>query len=202
MRSNWSSFRNEWFNGKPIIINIENFTPMPATGHIEFDYSSIVRPEGDHEDLVPITDERFLKVLNNLSVIGKSKNSRYLEKLEVFKEKLKKSNTKIGKSFFGADWNRAKKIGLAMEHFYDTIGNRNKCFSKIVEREMIKITTDSAEAEFQENVRVSAAISSIRTELGSPKLGSIPGTRPGSGLETKIEMYEEYVDETTGIPQY
>jgi hypothetical protein len=42
---NWSCFRNEIFNGEGIEITTRRFIPMPRSGKLEFDYSTIDRPE-------------------------------------------------------------------------------------------------------------------------------------------------------------
>jgi hypothetical protein len=70
LRQNWSCFRNEMYNRKPIEVTLENFTPMPSVGRLEFDYSMTWRPDGDHEDITPLDDIRFVKILHNLCLIG------------------------------------------------------------------------------------------------------------------------------------
>ncbi|RYH14423.1 hypothetical protein EON65_33650 [archaeon] len=38
-KGNWSSFRNELFNGKPVVLGPSFACPMPRSGKLEFDFS-------------------------------------------------------------------------------------------------------------------------------------------------------------------
>lgn len=42
---NWTCFRNEYFAGKYSSITVGNFTPMPKSGKLEFDFVGATRPD-------------------------------------------------------------------------------------------------------------------------------------------------------------
>ena len=59
---NWSSFRNECRSGSNASICVENFTPIPKHGHLEFDFSGSNRPIPGFD--LPISDRKLLNILS------------------------------------------------------------------------------------------------------------------------------------------
>jgi hypothetical protein len=57
---NYSLFRNEQLNGKPVILSAAFCSPIPVVGKLEFDFSCHLRPAMDD---IPITDERLIRLL-------------------------------------------------------------------------------------------------------------------------------------------
>jgi hypothetical protein len=60
---NWSSFRNEFNSGSNASICVENFTPIPKRGHLEFDFSGSDRPRPNFD--IPISNRKFLSILTD-----------------------------------------------------------------------------------------------------------------------------------------
>jgi hypothetical protein len=60
---NGSCFRNEYYNGQPVVLKPEMFAPMPHSGKLYFDYSSGYRPIEPPEI---ITDSKLLKIIQPL----------------------------------------------------------------------------------------------------------------------------------------
>ena len=65
---NWSSFRNECRSGSNASICVENFTPIPKHGLLEFDFSGSNRPTAGFD--LPISDRKLLSILSeNLRIL-------------------------------------------------------------------------------------------------------------------------------------
>ena len=141
-RGNWSCFRNEHFNKKPIEITLENFTPMPNVGKLEFDFSMIMRPEGDDEDLTPISDEKFIRMLFNFKIINEFDIHDSIMKLNEIKRNLDATNNFLVKSQYETPKEKAFEISLAMESFYENLPLRASEFNVSKELERIRIATN------------------------------------------------------------
>ena len=90
-KQNWSSFRNEYFQGLPIEINQENFKRIPSDGKLSFDYSSIERRAdlSDADTAQPVSDRRFVALLNrSVLLIAASQKEEALARLSAWRHGL------------------------------------------------------------------------------------------------------------------
>jgi hypothetical protein len=107
---NWSCFRNELFNKEETYITTERFIPMPTSGKVEFDFSILDRPDhentgmdvvvciinnmttiinslfipyyADPDDLLPLPDNKFVRVLASFEIIHENDRTECEEILE------------------------------------------------------------------------------------------------------------------------
>ena len=87
---NWSSFRNEFNSGSNASICVENFTPIPKRGHLEFDFSGSDRPRPNFD--IPISNRKFLSILTDkLQLLDENTLTWAVEFLE---------DLELGKFFF------------------------------------------------------------------------------------------------------
>ena len=73
---NWTSFRNEFLNGKRYAIHPESFRPMPEHGKLCFDYCMTSRPI-INDDFIILSDKRLVKMLYNIFLITEEDIPRY-----------------------------------------------------------------------------------------------------------------------------
>eukprot|EP01038_Epipyxis_sp_PR26KG_P006330 gene6330-8716_t len=135
---NWSSFRNEIFNGKRMSLTASMFNPMPKSGLVEFDFSNIARPHGDE---LRIDDKKIIKVLQNICLLPVEATSEYVTKLAVWKKKVIEKNR--DKTLFmpahAISVQKAREIGLCSDDFYDELLQRSSLIRKGMRKEEIKV---------------------------------------------------------------
>lgn len=135
---NWTSFRNEFFNGKPIAITTQMFTPMPHYGILEFDFSGGTRPSGGE---LRLTDKRMCKVLTNLCILTPEKIPEAMHSLHLMKVRARQKS-KDGKLFmpmYQMKVQKALEMGLATDDFYDNLPDRREFLRKGARKEEIKV---------------------------------------------------------------
>ena len=136
---NWSSFRNEHYNGEAIEITPTKFTPIPHSGILEFDFSGGNRPTGG--ELV-LSDKRLCKVLDNINLVkvhderGKPVSGVSVEgtqewalkKLKEWNKKarVKSKDGKTSMPMFQLTPQRALDIGAAGDDFYNNLKERGE----------------------------------------------------------------------------
>jgi hypothetical protein len=153
---NWSSFRNEIYNGKKIIITPQLFTPMPKNGILQFDFSTTERPNGSE---LPITDKKFLKVLNNICLLPTERFSDGTYKLHTL-YKRSHEKTKDGKLFmpiYQFSVEKALEFGRCMDDFHEHIHEREAMVKAGSEMENIKVQVNDGapgapSGNFEENL--------------------------------------------------
>ena len=136
---NWSSFRNEIYNGEVIEVTPTKFTPIPHSGILEFDFSGGNRPTGG--ELV-LSDKRLCKVLDNINLIkvhdekgkpvsGVSTEGTQEWALKRLKElnknaRVKSKDGKTSMPMFQVSPQRALDIGAAADDFYNNVKERGE----------------------------------------------------------------------------
>lgn len=136
---NWSSFRNEHLDSKPIIITPQLFTPMPQSGILEFDFSGGNRPDGSE---LKMTDKRLCKVLSNICLIMKSEQQHdALVQLKQWKLKAKEKSKDnlLYMPICALSVGKALDVGLATDVFYDNLYQRYEINKKNERKEEIKV---------------------------------------------------------------
>ena len=114
---------------------------MPTVGRLEFDYSTVERPEGDHEDVTPVEDARFVRMLMNFKLIQEFDIPDCLVYLKQARDSLNSTNNFRKKSAYEMPKDKALEIGLAMDIFYDNIEERRDSWERSKEKEKIRIVT-------------------------------------------------------------
>ena len=134
---NWTSFRNEIYNGEPIIITAKRFTPMPRTGILEFDFSGGPRPTGGE---LRLTDKRLCKVLENLCLIKTGGKKEILNKINEWKvlSQKKSKDGLMNMPMYSFPVSKALEVGLACDDFYGNQLVRSALQKKGAKREEIR----------------------------------------------------------------
>ena len=114
---------------------------VPTVGTLEFDFSTVERPDGDHEDVTPVEDARFVRMLMNFKLIQEFDIPDCLVYLKQARESLNSTNNFRKKSAFEMPKEKALQIGLAMDEFYDNIEDRRDSWERSKDREKIRIVT-------------------------------------------------------------
>lgn len=136
----WTSFRNESLNGKRFAITPERFRPMPKSGKLIFDYSSVARPVVN-EDLLVLTDARLVKILHNQFLIPEHDMVKAMKRLMLWRKHLKRANTAKGHMLHQYEYDKEKCLAMseAIKNFYERLDERADCMMHGAERENVKV---------------------------------------------------------------
>lgn len=136
----WTNFRNELLGNKRFAITPERFRPMPKTGRISFDFSSIARPVVN-EDLLVMTDNRIVKILHNQFLIHEKDMGAAMKRMASWRRDLKRANTAKGNMLPRYEYDKEKGwgIGDACREFYENLESRADCMVLGAERENVKV---------------------------------------------------------------
>lgn len=189
---NWTSFRNEMFNGEPIEITPARFTPIPHSGILEFDFSGGNRPTGG--ELV-LSDRRLCHVLDNINLVkvhdehGKpvsgvgvvGTKEWIMDTLAKWgkKARLKSQDGRTPMPMFAPSVQSALEIGLAADDFYNNLSERGEMHRKGIREEEIKYDFMSAEPQ---NNPGGKKKKKRKNQISSPTEPS-PSTEPFSPVE-------------------
>ena len=135
-KGNWTGFRNELFNGKPITITTDFASPLPRTGRVEFDFISDKRCSLD--DII-LSDIRVVNMLIKLYQIHPDERALALKRLKI--SKIKTDTTLKGNSvtIYECSDKRAREIGIHMQNFYDNLPLRTEQIDKSKMLENVKV---------------------------------------------------------------
>lgn len=134
--NNWSCFRNEFFNGNPIQITIDAFTPLPHVGKLEFDFSGALRPPFGQ---VHLSDNKLTKVLINMTLVPGDDRDKTLKTLKQF---TKDSNTTVkgdGNMIYTPKDSTAVETGNVQYEFYENLKLREEAVTNAIRAEEIKV---------------------------------------------------------------
>lgn len=136
----WTSFRNEAINGKRFAVTAERFRPMPKSGKITFDFSSIMRPVVN-EDLLVITDARLVKILHNQFLVQEQDMAKCMKRLMLWRKHLKRANSGKGHMLPMYEYDKDKGMGIAeaIKEFYQRLDERGELYNAGAERESVKV---------------------------------------------------------------
>eukprot|EP00606_Chrysophyceae_sp_TOSAG23-5_P000693 GSChrysophyteH2.ASY1.ANO1.40.1 assembled CDS len=137
---NWSSFRNEFMNGKRFAVQPDRFRPMPKSGKLYFDYSMTQKPP-INEDLIILSDKRLVKILCNQFLVKQEEVPDYLNKLNMWRRHLRIAARGKGQMRKEYEYDREKglRIGQECDRFYNTLEDRTKLFSTGFQRENVTV---------------------------------------------------------------
>jgi len=80
--------------------------------------------DGDDEDLSPVPDDRFVRMLLGFQLIGEFDIQDALALLRTHRANLNAANAFIEKSQYETSKDKALEISLVMERFYENLPNR------------------------------------------------------------------------------
>ena len=188
---NWSCFRNEMLDKKPVYITTERFIPMPSTGKVEFDFSTVERPDYDAshpDDLQALDDSKFIRMLNAYKFITEDDIEDCESLLEEWSTKLRETIGGIGISHFKSDWEKANEIGEACANFYDNIEERSEALKKAILREDTKGIVFAADVTSSSN-----SANKLRDTIGEARMTGDFGDNEGAEQveEGKVEVEKE-----------
>lgn len=126
-KGNWSSFRNELYNGAPFVLDVHFVNNLPVSGRLQFDFSSVDRPT--HDDLV-MQDAYLVKFLCQLGLLQASEIEETIAQL-VHVKNLSNSTLKgNGKTLFEVPYAAALEMDIHHAHFYEHLGGRSEYMAK------------------------------------------------------------------------
>ena len=131
-KRNWSCFRNELLDSKPIVIDEVFATPLPRKGMLEFDFVCAARPS--RED-VALPDTRIVKVLVNSFLLEPEDALKALHRLRHYFEAGEKSLDCDGHTVYEQPTSRAHAIGLALDEFYNNSHERRTMYMAALAKE-------------------------------------------------------------------
>jgi hypothetical protein len=175
---NWTSFRNEFLNGKRFAIHPEKFRPMPKSGKLCFDYCMVARPPIT-DDLIILSDRRLVKILYNIFLVSEEDMPKYLKMLEMWRKDLK--NNAKGKGGMKLKYEYSKEKGLGLGHavtdFYENLEMRMKLYSEGFSRENVKV-------DYQKKKKK-------KTKKGKKDKDDTPEKKPVDGLAAVMDGAED-----------
>ena len=121
-KMNWMAFRNEHYNGKPITVDAAFGRPAPKSGTLTFDFSINYLPED--EDLLILSDEQLIKILQHNFLLRKEDTHVAFEKLARAKAQTEHALKGNGETIYEASWNRGVEIGQVMYDFRQNLKHR------------------------------------------------------------------------------
>jgi hypothetical protein len=139
---NWSSFRNEAYSGSNASICVENFTPIPKYGHLEFDFSGSNRPRPNYD--LPISNRKFMSILSEkLCILPVERIASANEFLQELSFAERKSLAGQGYVYWQADFARAKFVSHRVNELYNQLVDRKEQLQKAQRREFIAVDIGS-----------------------------------------------------------
>jgi hypothetical protein len=192
-KGNWTSFRNERFNGAPFTITISEFTPMKKEGILEFDFSGGSRPDGSE---MAISDRRLLKVLRNLALLSKEQMGVADAKLKKWRNMARNGEKEVGWSIYETPLDKARAIGLAKEDFYASLEERRDEVKRSVQKEIIKVAMGSHKMVHQRRGSKDNSVMSVNTSLAGSdrKEDESIASNENEGLDLDIEDDDDNAD--------
>ncbi len=132
-KGNYSLFRNEMYNGKPITISPAFCSPVPLSGKLEFDFSCHLKPA--FEDM-PMSDERIIRLLIRYFLLDPKDVGVALQKL--FDSKVK-SEIQLGcngvmSATEVCSMERMKEITEHIDNFYNQLPIRWHLYEESMEK--------------------------------------------------------------------
>eukprot|EP00605_Chrysophyceae_sp_TOSAG23-4_P001328 GSChrysophyteH1.ASY1.ANO1.1445.1 assembled CDS len=135
-KRNQSCFRNEIFNNERVVVDTSFATPLPKRGLLCFDFSGGELP---HRDDMICSDQRVVKILNNLHCLPSMKCEDALRKLDRYSELVEMTMKGNGTTIYEASYERGMSIGDYMEEFYEKLPQRSAQLEQAKEKEDILI---------------------------------------------------------------
>ena len=157
--NNWSCFRNEFFNGEPMVITVEKFTPLPRMGKLEFDFSGALRPSFGQ---VHLSDNKLVRVLMNMTLVPMDGYDATLKQLRKFTKESTFTVKGDGNMIRTPTDVEATEIGMVMHTFYENLPSREEAVREAIKDEEIKVdfmneTDDKEEVDGEEESTIGGA---------------------------------------------
>jgi hypothetical protein len=139
-KGNFSSFRNEMFEKKPITMTPQFASPLPLHGRVEFDFSGTFHAP---RDALILPDNRVVKTLLVNGIIDTEDVGVALMYLRRMKIELLKTLPCNGTMIYECPMDRARQIGEYCETFYAMIHLRSKQYLEAIDKEGAVLVTDA-----------------------------------------------------------
>lgn len=131
-KRNYSCFRNEHYNRKPITIDDAFASSIQPKGILEFDFSCAIRPTRDDN---PLPDFRMVKMLCNSNLLEPQDSLNALQRLILLRKWSNRALECDGHNLYQPDMPSASAQAEAMDEFYSNMQHRDKQFKDAVQRE-------------------------------------------------------------------
>lgn len=135
-KNNFSCFRNEMLNRRPVTVTTDFASPLPRAGRLEFDFVSQKRYSSDS---FIINDVRFTNLLMKTFQLHKSDRTKVLKLLSHTKKQCGKTIHGNARRIYEVPKEKAMEIGLAVEAFYLRLPERLESIEKFRSRENVKV---------------------------------------------------------------
>lgn len=180
---NWSCFRNEMLNSKPVTIDAEFATPLPRAGRVEFDFIGTTRPP---KDALVANDQRVLKILLSHYLLEENEVPGNWLTLKKQKAMAERSLDCDGHTMYKCPVQKAQKISFHMSEFYTNLPQRMRQYDTMAARENNKKSTKTV----QQKGKKSKGPNRTTIQGGTMNLSTVHTT-----YTEEIEKYEEEVPE-------
>lgn len=131
-KGNYSCFRNEMFNGKPITLTLSFVSPMPTSGKLEFDFSGAGRPS---RDVLVLSDQRIIKILRSHHLLDPRHAAIAMLKLQEARVQAQQTLGCNGNTHYECPMDRARVIAEHIETFYNSVNLRMKMYEDAQDKE-------------------------------------------------------------------
>lgn len=136
-KGNFSCFRNELLNKKPISVSVEFASPLPRTGKLEFDFVSQRRFKADN---FALNDIRFTNLLVKMFLLNPLERPKVITHLRMIRKHCDRALGGDGKTLYEIPKEKSFDIGNAMASFYDKLPQRIEQYEKYKSKESVKST--------------------------------------------------------------
>lgn len=136
-KGNWSCFRNELYNKKPVVITITFASPLPKTGRVEFDFVSLQRVQADNYVL---NDIRFTNLLVKSYLLRSSERSRAITLLKKVRHQCEHTLMGNGKTMYETPRQIALEIGPHLADLYNHLPDRIEELETYKAKESLKVS--------------------------------------------------------------
>ena len=167
---NWSSFRNESRSiGKNDVtanasICVENFTPIPKHGHLEFDFSGSHRPVPHHD--IPISNRKLFGILKDKLKLLDPHHTEwaydFMNELEIAERKTLNGQ---GFSFWQPDIARAKAVSAHIEYLYENLHVRKDQVNEAIRSEFLAVDIGQAPLSEEEEAKIAEELAAMTEEV-------------------------------------
>lgn len=183
-------------------ISVENFTPIPKHGHLEFDFSGSNRPIPHHD--IAISDRKMLHILvDKLSLIDKYNMEWANEFLEDCMYAERKTLAGQGYSYWHPDFARAKAVSRHIEYLYNNLALRKDQAIAAQRSEFVAVDIGQAPLSEEEEAKAAEELAlemvAAAEALKNDEAGSNMGDGDGSVMSGNQNNETSKQDDNDGV---
>lgn len=175
---NFTCFRNEIFNKRPLVINTDFASPLPKHGRLEFDFCAQKRYKADN---FALSDVRFTNLLVKTFQLDASERLKALETLNRTRIACDRTLKGDGRTIYETPKDRAMEIGAFVATFVEKLAERTEQIDRCRARESVKVTWEFDPTQLQ------LRLSTFSTVYRIPSLFTAPdaaGLKAGTTQQT------------------